>query len=88
MSGHDVPNPVELAVQETVAAYAEELRTHVELARAWRAGGPGAKPSPVTQQAWYDAKRKYQAAMMRLREALDVERMWPPPRPPGVQDEP
>lgn len=69
MSGHDVPSPIDLAMQETAAAYAKELRAHVELARAWRKGGPAEE-----QQAAYGrAKGAHAAALSRLRRVLDEE---------------
>lgn len=69
MSGHDLPSPVDLAVQETVAAYAEELRAHVALARVDR-NGPGYRE---VVSAWSEAKHAHAAALHRLRRALDEE---------------
>jgi hypothetical protein len=69
VSGHDLHNPVEFAMQETAAAYAEELRAHVEVARAWRKGQP---PADV-QTAYASAKRAHAAATVRLRRALEEE---------------
>lgn len=62
-------NPVELAMQETAAAYAEELRAHVALARAWRKGGP----AKAQQAAYGKAKGAHAAAVLQLRAALDRE---------------
>jgi hypothetical protein len=69
MSGHDVPSPVDLAVQEVIAAHEAELLAHVELARAWRKGGPAEE-----QQAAYGrAKSAHDSATRRLRAALAEE---------------
>jgi hypothetical protein len=69
MSGHDVPSPVDLAVQDVIAAHEAELRAHVALARAWRKGGPAEE-----QQAAYGrAKGALDSAQRRLRAALAEE---------------
>lgn len=69
LASHRVLSPVDLAVQEVTAAYAEELRAHVALARVDR-NGPG-YPRAVT--TWSEAKHAHAAALHRLRRVLEDE---------------
>lgn len=84
MSDHDVPSPVDSAMQETVAAYAEELRAHVELAQAWRTG----ESTGPARGAYAHAKNVHVAALSRLRRVLDEAGLPLRVPAPGVQDEP
>lgn len=64
---HHTPDRVDLAVQETVAAHADELRAYVALFRAW--GNATAE-----QHAEYSrAKGAHAEARERLRRALADE---------------
>jgi hypothetical protein len=70
MSGHSVPRPVDLAVQEVIATHEAEQRAHVALARAWRT--PGA-PTLALADAYAEARGAHDSAQRRLRAALSEE---------------